>query len=82
MQRRSDEDQRMTQAYSTRSGSAAWDEAWTAWQQEVVAVIRRDFPEVLRDIGQGDIDWEAWRPLYDRGHGAEAAVDRAFLRNL
>jgi hypothetical protein len=54
---------------------------WSDWQQQVVAVIRRDFHDVLDEVGADDIDWEAWRPLYDKGHSAESAVDRAFLRS-
>lgn len=30
----------------------------------------------------GDIDWDAWRPLYEEGRSPQAAVDRAFLRDL
>ena len=57
-------------------------DAWLQWRQDVVAVIRDDFSEVLDDVRDGDIDWEAWRPLYEEGRSAQAAVDRAFLRDL
>jgi hypothetical protein len=53
---------------------------WTDWQQQVVAVIRKDFHDVLDEVGADDIDWESWRPFYEQGCTAEAAVDRAFLR--
>ena len=61
--------------------ATALADPWTDWRQQVVAVIRRDFRGVLDEIGDDDIDWEAWRPLYDKGHSAESAVDHAFLRN-
>jgi hypothetical protein len=57
-------------------------DAWAQWRQDVVAVIRDDFREVLNDVRDGDIDWDAWRPLYEEGRSAQAAVDRAFLRDL
>jgi hypothetical protein len=53
---------------------------WALWRAQVVAVIRTEFPEILQDIGDDDIDWDAWRPLFDRGLSAREAVDNAFLR--
>jgi hypothetical protein len=53
---------------------------WTDWQQQVVAVIRKDFHDVLDEVGADDIDWESWRPFYEQGCTAEIAVDKAFLR--
>jgi len=55
---------------------------WAQWRDAVVAVVRADFPEVLQDVGLDDIDWEAWRPLYDRGYSPQVAVDHAFARDL
>jgi hypothetical protein len=55
-------------------------DSWAHWREQIVAVIRTEFPEILQDIGQDDIDWDAWRPLFDRGLSALAAVDNAFLR--
>lgn len=57
-------------------------ESWQQWRSAVVAVIRYDFHDVLDDVGEGDIDWDAWRPLYNEGRSPQAAVDRAFLRDL
>ena len=57
-------------------------EAWQQWCAGVVAVIRYDFRDVLHEVGEADIDWEAWRPLYDEGRSPQAAVDRAFHRDL
>lgn len=53
---------------------------WAEWREQVVAQIRADFPEVLQDVGEDDVAWEAWRPLFDEGHSPRAAVDSAFLR--
>jgi hypothetical protein len=55
---------------------------WVQWRAGVVKVIRFDFRDVLDEVGDGDIDWEAWRPLYEEGRSPQAAVDRAFLRDL
>lgn len=57
-------------------------ETWVQWRAGVVTVIRCDFHEVLREVSDADIDWDAWRPLYDEGRSPQAAVDRAFLRDL
>lgn len=55
-------------------------ESWPDWQQQVTALIRCDLHDVLADVREEDIDWEAWRPLYDEGRSAQAAVDHAFAR--
>jgi hypothetical protein len=55
---------------------------WVDWRQQVVVVIRMNFRDVLEDVGEDDVDWEAWRPLYEEGRSPEAAVDRAFLRDV
>ena len=54
--------------------------AWLMWREQVVALIRADFAEVLQDVGEDDIDWDAWRPLYEQGRSPQSAVDAAFLR--
>ena len=54
--------------------------AWFAWREQVVALIRADFAEVLQDVGEDDIDWDAWRPLYEQGLTPQGAVDQAFIR--
>jgi hypothetical protein len=56
--------------------------SWIDWRQRVVDIIRHDFSEVLDSVHDTDIDWEAWRPLFDEGRSPEAAVDRAFVRDL
>src|SRR5262245_11127490 len=35
-------------------------DTWAQWRHDVVAVIRDDFSEVLNDVRDGDIDWDAW----------------------
>jgi hypothetical protein len=57
-------------------------ESWSDWRQGVVAVIRNEFRDIFDQIDDGDIDWDAWRPLFDEGRSPQAAVDRAFVRNL
>ena len=55
---------------------------WCDWRQQVVAVIRTNYRGVLGDVGEDDVDWDAWRPLYEEGRSPQAAVDRAFLRDV
>jgi len=53
---------------------------WEAWRAGVVAVLREDFSDILPDVDEQDIHWEAWRAYYDDGRAPRAAVDRAFER--
>ena len=55
------------------------DSSWHDWQQEVVALIRRDFSDVLKEVSEEDVDWDAWRPLYEQGLSPRKAVADAFL---
>ena len=52
---------------------------WTEWQQTVLQLIRRDFSEVLQEVGEQDVDWDAWRPLYEQRLSPRQAVAEAFL---
>lgn len=52
---------------------------WTEWQQTVLQLIRRDFSEVLQEVGEQDVDWDAWRPLYEQRLSPQQAVAEAFL---
>jgi hypothetical protein len=54
------------------------ENSWLDWRQAVVAVIRADLSDVLEEVTENDVDWEAWRPLYEEGRSPRAAVDRAF----
>jgi hypothetical protein len=56
-------------------------QSWLQWRAGVVAQIRYDLCEVLPDVQDADIDWDAWRPLYEEGRSPRAAVDRAFVRD-
>lgn len=53
--------------------------SWQEWQHAVVSLIRRDFSEVLTEVGTEDFDWEAWRPLYEQRLSPAEAVADAFL---
>jgi hypothetical protein len=57
-------------------------QSWLQWRAGVIAEIRYDFREVLQDVNDADVDWDAWRPLYEEGRSPRAAVDRAFLRDV
>jgi hypothetical protein len=54
-------------------------QTWYDWQQAVVKLIRQDFSEVLTEVGEEDVDWDAWRPLYVQGLSPRDAVADAFL---
>ena len=56
--------------------------SWPQWRASVVAIIRFDFAEVLADVTDRDIDWDAWRSFFDEGRSPQVAVDCAFLRDL
>ena len=71
----------MTGATSGSSNLSIIDiQSWQEWQHAVVKLIRRDLGEVLMEIGEDDVDWEAWRPLYEQGLTPRQAVAEAFLR--
>ncbi len=55
--------------------------SWVYWQQEVVETIRDLYHELFSDVEREDIDWDAWRPLFDEGRSPQAAVNSAFVRN-
>jgi hypothetical protein len=56
-------------------------ETWNDWRRQVVAVIRYEMHEVLPDVQEDDVDWDAWRVLFDRGRSPRQAFDEAFLRD-
>jgi hypothetical protein len=65
---------------SNRDSIAVADESWTCWQTEVLRIIHADFGGLLEAISWDDVDWNAWRPLYDQGYSAHEAVRSAFGR--
>ena len=69
----------ITSSPTTKSSTI---DSWINWRRGVVIVIRDAFRGVLDHVSDNDIDWDAWRPLYEQGWSPQAAVDRAFLRNL
>lgn len=54
-------------------------QTWCEWQQAVVKLIREDFSGVLTEVKEEDVDWDAWRPLYEQGLSPRDAVADAFL---
>ncbi|MGE0115490.1 MAG: hypothetical protein AB7T07_11505 [Steroidobacteraceae bacterium] len=54
--------------------------SWPQWQQQVLSKIRRDYAEILQHLTFDEVDWTAWRDLYDQGRSAADAVDYAFVR--
>lgn len=54
-------------------------QTWCDWQRAVVQLIGEDFGDVLTQVGEEDVDWDAWRPLYDQGLSPREAVADAFL---
>ncbi len=63
------------------SSADSLPDAWGEWRRGVVKVLRREFSGVLGAVNENDVDWDAWRPLFDQGRSPEAAVDHAFLRD-
>ena len=57
-------------------------QSWQQWRAGVVDEIRCNFRDVLDDVKEADVDWDAWRPFYDEGRSPRAAVDRAYVRNI
>jgi hypothetical protein len=52
--------------------------SWDEWQHRVLDTIQTDFHGVLDRIEWDDIDWDAWRPLFEQGASARDAVRNAF----
>ena len=62
----------------TQQCSTQRDAAWEPWQLEVLDIIRAEYAGVLEDVSWSDVDWSAWRPLFDAGHSPRDAVLSAF----
>lgn len=55
---------------------------WLVWKQGVVVAIREFLGGTLSEVSEEDVDWDAWRPLFDSGLSPAGAVDRAYLRDV
>lgn len=56
--------------------------SWVQWQQEVLQLLEQELGEALGQVRLSDVDWYAWRPLFDEGRNARAAIDRALERDF
>ena len=71
-----------TPAAAMPPGLRSVAQTWVEWQRDVLAILRRDFREVLDHIALEDVDWTAWCRFYLEGRSPSAAVDRALERDL
>ena len=55
---------------------------WILWKQGVVVAIREFLEGTLSGVSEEDVDWDAWRPLYDSGLSPSMAVNHAYLRDV
>lgn len=47
---------------------------WSEWRASVIAVIRTEYHELFPSLQQDEIDWDAWKPLYEEGYTPQIAV--------
>lgn len=64
-------------AFDTPSERAE-QERWQRWQQDVLKLIRTDLGGVLESVDWEDVDWAAWRPLFEQGLSPAKAIENAF----
>jgi hypothetical protein len=50
---------------------------WPRWQTDIVNVLRYEYCDLFPLIRNSDIDWEAWKPLYDQGCSPRLAIEQA-----
>lgn len=50
---------------------------WVQWQLDIIGIIRREYCDLFPYIHQNEIDWDAWRPLYEQGCSPRIAVEQA-----
>jgi hypothetical protein len=55
---------------------------WDQWREAIVTLLRTELSDTLRHIGLDDVEWDAWRCLFEAGHSPQAAVNRALERDL
>lgn len=68
----------MSEMMSTQQRDARLEQRWEIWQLQVLDIIRSEYASVLQEISWHDVDWNAWRPLFDAGHSPSDAVLSAF----
>lgn len=55
---------------------------WIDWQQEVLQLLEKELGEAIGRVRLSDVEWGAWRPLFDEGRSASSAIDRALERDF
>lgn len=70
----------MNEILDQNTGLLIADEGWSCWQTEVLQIIHAEFVGVLESVSWEDVDWQAWRPLFEQGFSAREAVRSAFGR--
>lgn len=63
---------------STQQCGTRLEPDWETWQLEVLDIIQSEYASVLDDVSWNDVDWNAWRPLFDAGYSPGDAVLSAF----
>jgi hypothetical protein len=56
--------------------------SWPQWQREVLRLLQAELRDLAHHLCLDDVDWAAWRPLYEQGRTPPTAVDRALERDL
>ncbi len=52
-------------------------DSWQHWQANIVIIIRTEYSDLFPYIRQDEIDWDAWKPLYEQGYSPRIAVEQA-----
>ena len=68
----------MSEMMTTQQCGPLRDHLWETWQYQVLEIIRSEYSGVLQDVNWDDVDWNAWRPLFDVGYSPCDAVLSAF----
>jgi hypothetical protein len=68
----------MGEVMSTQQRAMVLEQHWNTWQLEVLDIIRSEYAGVLEEVSWDDVDWNAWRPLFDVGYSPRDAVLSAF----
>lgn len=50
------------------------DHEWRIWRENVIAIIRTKYHDLFPYLQHSEIDWDAWKPLYEQGHTPQTAV--------